>query len=557
MEAMSGAGASVPRDRRPRRQLLRFTIVTTGVFAAVAVTHHVSGGIRTPTGRTMGFVVLGGAIAHAFRLVSHLYLGYMRPRRHGSRLRRLVLADAFITACWVGVGFLAIAHSSRYVWWAAVVIYATVVLLASATVIRANELDLPRATEAVLGASRVKEIRRYIDAASIAPGFGMLSRLFKFTSPVDRISTYVTFCALPLFWFPVTSAATWASHTRDSVLPAEQGVLGGAVQIRDVSAPKAPPRHRSRPATPPESPTTTVTRTETRTETVTVTRTVTAPPATETRTETVTRTRTVTAPSATVPPRSTGPQDPPPYAVQCGTVPPGYGAPPAQAAEISALWLGGMGQSGAGAVQAGCAEPAKQVAGQPGVYYATGVCQSELRSVGVAGPDGQAGLLYQQAARFAVHRAEAGQLTAATSRTRIGDGDLYVVSTNLGTFVLVRSQTAFGGTIQRDSGPWCARRVPSVNVKYVVVPPGLGSQWLDLMGRLGWVWPVDDASNAPPGTNFDFQIDNPTRAVVAHASCTTETACTMTSTAGSVAVEQGAAITLNDLLDYAPPPGSD
>ncbi|MDX6425269.1 MAG: hypothetical protein QOD52_674, partial [Gaiellaceae bacterium] len=262
MEALSGAGASVPRDRRPRKQLLRFTIVTTGVFAAVAVTHHVSGGIRTPTGRTMGFVVLGGAIAHAFRLESHLYLGYMRPRRHGSRLRRLVLADAFITACWGGVGFLAISHSSRYVWWAAVVIYATVVLLASATVIRANELDLPRGTEAVLGASSVKEIRRHIDAASIAPGFGMLSRLFKFTSPVDRISTYVTFCALPLFWFPVTSAATWASHASDSVLPAEQGVLGGAVQIRDVSSPKAAPRRRSRPAAPPESMTTTVTRTE-------------------------------------------------------------------------------------------------------------------------------------------------------------------------------------------------------------------------------------------------------------------------------------------------------
>jgi hypothetical protein len=518
----------------------------------------------------MGFVVLGGAIAHAFRLVLHLYLGYWRPRHHGSRLRRLVLADAFLTACWGGVGFLAIVHSSRFVWWAAVVIYAAVVLLASATVIRANELDLPRGTEAFLGASSVKEVRRHIDAASIAPGFGMLSRLFKLTSPVDRISTYVTVCALPLFWFPMTSAATWASHASYSVLPAEQGVvLGGAAQIRDVPSPKADPPRQSRPAGPPASPTTTVTRTETRTElrtetrtetrtvtrTETVTRTVTAPSATETRTETLTQT--VTAPSGTVATRSTGPQDPPPYAVQCGPVPPGYGAPPAQAAEINALWLGGTGQPGAGAVQAGCAEPAKQVPGQPGVYYATGVCASELRSVGVAGPDGQAGLLYQQAARFAVHRAEAGQLTAATSRTRIGDGDLYVVSTNLGTFVLVRSQTAYGGTIQHDTGPWCARQVPSVNVRYVVVPPGLGSQWLDLMGRLGWLWPVDDASNAPRGTNFDFQIDNPTRAVVAHASCTTETACTMTSTAGSVAVDQGAAITLGDLLDYAPPPGSD
>ncbi|MGN6253824.1 MAG: hypothetical protein ACTHO8_02430 [Solirubrobacterales bacterium] len=214
----------------------------------------------------------------------------------------------------------------------------------------------------------------------------------------------------------------------------------------------------------------------------------------------------------------------PTYEEECPHDPvPGEPAPAPRSEQLQALWLGGGGIEGVGGNEAGCAKPATPVLGHPDVWIARGFCGTTLRSLGVAAPGYMPSLLFQQAARFALAKARAGELRGASSRWPVGEGDLYVIDTDIGSFVLVRPKSSGGST--EPSGDLPCERFEEVNVEYDVIPPGLISLWLEV-GADGWVWPAatgkdDPESGAPALFEFRDQEGN----VVADARCYSDTRC--------------------------------
>jgi hypothetical protein len=150
------------------------------------------------------------------------------------------------------------------------------------------------------------------------------------------------------------------------------------------------------------------------------------------------------------------------------------------------------------------------------------MCDSSLRSLGIAAPGRSPILLYQQAARFALRMANQGKLLGASPRADVKSGDLYLIDTTEGTFALVRElkSTGSAGAV---SGPRRCEDYTSDNYPYTLIPPGLVRIWLRLAGR-EWVWPVLDSSTISETRSFAF-IGQVSGEIVAHATCASDIDC--------------------------------
>ena len=177
-----------------------------------------------------------------------------------------------------------------------------------------------------------------------------------------------------------------------------------------------------------------------------------------------------------------------------------------------------------GAEAAGCPNPARAVDGQQDVWYAKGFCGSELRSLAVTAPEYLPAILYQQAAEFADGRAADGVLLGASSRWPFRAGDLYVVNTTSGSYVLVRRRSSTGA-VEAQGGSGSCDSYTTGNLPYTILPPGLVRLWLELV-ESEWVWP-QSAGRDGEAREFEFLHDYPDDEVVATASCPTEQWCTL------------------------------
>jgi hypothetical protein len=218
------------------------------------------------------------------------------------------------------------------------------------------------------------------------------------------------------------------------------------------------------------------------------------------------------------------------------------------------LWLGGGGVKGAGGVQGGCAQLAEPVPGSPDVFLAVGLCGGKLRSLGIAGTD-FAALLYQQAARWALGRARAGDVLAAYGRREIAAGDLYVVVTRGGVYILSRSQSGAGQPASDTAPRRCQDIADSngLNVPYVVVPPALIVPWLSVVERIGWVWPVRDLAARSRAYAFE-KTEKHQMVVVAHATCASDRQCTLIDPTGRHVSTDDGRLAVDTLLGLAPAP---
>jgi hypothetical protein len=235
--------------------------------------------------------------------------------------------------------------------------------------------------------------------------------------------------------------------------------------------------------------------------------------------------------------------DEPTYEELCpGGTKPGKPAPKPWGDALYSLWLG---ESGAGAIEGGCAQPAHPVAGHPHVWVAEGVCEGSLRSFGISVDGRPASLVYQQAAVFARDKAREGVLLGASPRTDLRDGDFYLLQSERGPYVLIRSRKATGSTTEDDAPRRCADYT-SDNYPYTAIPPGLIRIWLRI-SRWQLVWPVLDEGGESTAQGFAF-IGADTGEVLAHAECELPTVCTATFNDRSLVTLSSAAIPLESIL---------
>ena len=211
----------------------------------------------------------------------------------------------------------------------------------------------------------------------------------------------------------------------------------------------------------------------------------------------------------------------PTYEELCpGGIEPGQPAHRPWSMSLYSLWLG---ESGAGAIEAGCARPAHPIKGHPRIWMAEGSCEGSVRSLGVSVLGRPPSLLYQQAARFALAKAREGTLLGASPREDLRGGDFYLVEAESGPYVLIRSQKAIGSATSSSAPRRCEDYI-SDNYPYTIVPPGLIRIWLRI-SHAELVWPVLDGDNGGEVQDFAFLgADN--GALVGHAECTSTATCT-------------------------------
>jgi len=176
-----------------------------------------------------------------------------------------------------------------------------------------------------------------------------------------------------------------------------------------------------------------------------------------------------------------------------------------------------------GAVQAGCRQPAVKVHGQR-TWVAQGLCQGQLRSVAVVTrKPGGVGLLYQQAGSFAWQKASEGSLISASDRIDTMYGDLYIVTTTNGTYLVIRAQKNYGGR-RTPSNPKKCEDVSDKNFPYTIVPPGMLPLWMEVMNYLGWTWPVSSEGESRSGQRFSLVSSTLTERV-ADIECSSDQEC--------------------------------
>jgi hypothetical protein len=221
---------------------------------------------------------------------------------------------------------------------------------------------------------------------------------------------------------------------------------------------------------------------------------------------------------------------------------PGSPAPRPSSDALYGLWLG---ESGAGAIEGGCAQPAHVAKDHPAVWVEEGLCEGSLRSYGIAA-DRPASLLYQQAARFALAKEREGVLLGASSREDLRDGDFYLVETELGPYVLIRPQKATG-VAPADSTPRRCEDYTSDNYPYTTVPPGLVRIWLQI-SQHELVFPVSVGRSHGAAQKFTF-LGADSGTVVGEAECADADTCSATVPGrGTLGATDASSISLEAIL---------
>lgn len=203
---------------------------------------------------------------------------------------------------------------------------------------------------------------------------------------------------------------------------------------------------------------------------------------------------------------------------------PGTGASGAAAEELFALWYGDAktGKKGKGNLVAGCPQQAEREPGRRGVWIERGLCHGNLRGLAVVAPGRHPpGMLIQQGAAIGTRLADEGVLRGASSRWRVGEGDLYTLQTSRGSYVAVRAHRT-GGAAPGDipSSPGCGAFADR-NVPYQLVVPGAIGIWL-MVAERGWAWPVEHRDGSR--RDYVFILDS-TGEEVGEASCVDDLRC--------------------------------
>lgn len=198
-----------------------------------------------------------------------------------------------------------------------------------------------------------------------------------------------------------------------------------------------------------------------------------------------------------------------------------------------------------GALKAGCGTEAEQVL-ETGAWFSRGTCAGRLRSVAVAGLDGDKAILYGAAARFALQAAEGGELVSAEG-AEPADGDVYVVETLAGSYGFARQAS----TSESDAG--LVRNctdVAGTDRPFAELYPPMMLHWRNLAERRGaWSWPLRDDG---PGDALAF-ASYPSGAITARGACASEFSCYLEVDGVTWPGDGTSYVSLEELMPYMPP----
>lgn len=195
-----------------------------------------------------------------------------------------------------------------------------------------------------------------------------------------------------------------------------------------------------------------------------------------------------------------------------------------------------------GAVQAGCGEQAMQVDESSGVWVAPGMCGNELRSLAVVSPGRPPVLIYGGAARLVSNHARARDLRYVEWTKVDGGGEVAVVGTSAGSFVLTQRESATSG---RSHAAESCGEVEVMAKKSTVLTPTMSDAWRQFVTRHGWVWPDQQAGQ-------ELIMREGGGVVVAVAACRPSGACFVDGESGYVESSEIAHLTLGDLEPFMP-----
>jgi hypothetical protein len=247
-------------------------------------------------------------------------------------------------------------------------------------------------------------------------------------------------------------------------------------------------------------------------------------------------------------PTSDTSQSAPTYESLCGsaTLKSNVGASQA-IAQLHETWLS------AGAIVAGCPGPIYKASAGGEIVASVGRARSgEMKSLGVA--DRNHGVLFfGQAAAMARNLIYESHLREVPTHLLVGSGDLYLIHTTNGTFILVRKTVSTadnGGATEGTEGG--ADESQRSGRAYVLVAPAAASLWIGAMAERGeWLWPESPTANST-GEGFEFVTQD--SRVVARAWC--DRSSVVCEASGSHLRYSGRAasneVSAEQLLRYAP-----
>jgi hypothetical protein len=136
-------------------------------------------------------------------------------------------------------------------------------------------------------------------------------------------------------------------------------------------------------------------------------------------------------------------------------------------------------------------------------------------------------------------------LLNASPRKDVRGGDLYLVWTEIGTYVLIRSQKATGSTPEEGTARSC-EDYTSDNYPYTAIPPGLLRMWFSI-SRWQLAWPVVDRSSEAAAGGYVF-VGADSGTAIARAECETATYCTASFMGRTLATPSAAGASLEAVL---------
>jgi hypothetical protein len=449
--------------------MLRIGVASCGSFAActILVALGVSDG-RGPAKVALWAMIVAGICCMSRSAIHALWGGYLTrhpgldPNRRLElvELNALVPLNAMLSGGWIWLGLGHFGEPEPNIPAApAILLWALVTVVAMETVRCVRRTGKKRGTEIVCEGPVGKWFRDFFDTAD--PRSGLVHRFMVFLRYPNGPKTVSRFLMAAV----ATLLIPLAVHTSNAVGHRFHRLLYGA------PTPDAGPREKSL----------------------------------ESNGETA---------SDTAGKRTWGASEEPTWEEQCGGPYDGRPAPSPNREQLASLF------ETAGAKVAGCPSPAEQVAGEENVWYAAAYCGSELRSLGLTAPGYLPTILYQQAARFATERAREGTLLGASSRWRFRAGDVYVINTEAGSYVLARSRSSTG-RIEPRPGSLPCESYTTGNVPYSVLPPGLVTLWLEVADTR-WAWPRSLGQG-----RFELVSEHPAAKRLASATCVSDIECTL------------------------------
>jgi hypothetical protein len=442
------------------------------------IVFNVQGALQSPrpTLKIDSRVMLGLAVTYGMRWAIHAGIGYLRVATKAQRrLAAVTLVDfAFLVAlAFVAARAVELPHLDRVLWLAGLLLIGVSLSAGLTQLVRNGNGELreyqPTGTQWVARRRAVRYLAQLLDTLGNIPPLSAPRHLLK----VDHgrlVSVYVATVAMIAFSISTGIAFGYLLHAPKT--SEKTALLNHIYSPQTTTAPHGGLDPAQKPTPPPRS-----------------------------SGELADVCSTFAAPGSVAPKQRRAPA-----AVQAG---------------MKRMFESPAGASGIGR---GCPWVTHREKNHPTLWWETGWCGQNLRSLVVS--DGTTtSVVYGEAAGLARYAAVHGLLAGTSGLLKIGTGDLQLIGTTYGTVAATRELVP-PSAVRHGSGVMPCAGTAAALVSTVQLPPALSALWAWLTEqRRQWLWPVADESRG--GRSYDFVSGAPGGPIVARGTCTRTGTCTV------------------------------